>query len=44
MKKEFSQDTYFYNVLDAIKEAQNSNDFNLDTYHIWKTDLLLQCR
>ncbi len=29
MKKEFSQDTYFYNVLDAIKEAQNSNDFNL---------------
>ena len=26
MKKEFSQDTYFYNVIDAIKESKEDND------------------
>ena len=29
MEKKFSQDTYFYNVIDAIKESKENNDVDL---------------
>lgn len=29
MNKQFSQDTYFYNVIDAIKESKEDNDVYL---------------